>query len=107
MDSRHAPQVIEEVNWGLYVWETPDGRWVADEDYNVLNISSQKGDIRRIQILADAARACGIEDGSAVFLAGHRQIDDEEFEIQRQRLRFGLVPDEQDVGVLLDEINGG
>lgn len=107
MTSKHAPKIVEEVPWGLYVWEMPNGQWIGDAEGNFLNIKSMKGDVKKIQALAQAARECGVEDGSPVFLPGHRQIDDEEWTIQRQRLAFGLVPDEQDIGSLLDDLEYG
>lgn len=90
-------QIVEEVPWGVYVWEMPDGRWIGDDEGNFLNIASMKGDKRRIQQLKDAVRSYGITEGSPFYLSGHRQVNDEEFEEQKRRMAFGLVPDELDV----------
>jgi len=46
----------------------------------------------------------GITEGEPVFFAGHRKIDDEEYEVQRERARLGLVPDTEDVGSLIDDL---
>jgi hypothetical protein len=90
-------QIVEEVAYGVYVWEMPDGRWIGDDDGNFLNIPAMKGDRKRMQQLKDTVRSYGITEGKPYFLAGHRQVTDEEFEYQKQRMAFGLVPDELDV----------
>jgi hypothetical protein len=89
--------VIDEVPYGIYVWEMPDGKVVKNENGDFLNIASTRGDLRRMTALAEAARSFGITEGKPLFLPGARQIDDEEYEKQKQRLAWGLVPDEDDV----------
>jgi hypothetical protein len=86
-------QVIEETTLGIYVWEMPDGRWIGDDDGNFLSITSKKGNRSRMAALADAVRHYGIQEGQPKFLSGRRKIDDEEFEYQNQRLKWGLTPD--------------
>jgi len=93
---------IDEVNWGLYAWMMPDETLVMDEEGGYLSIPSLKGDIRQIKKLKDAAKHYGLEEGHPVFFAGHRPVDDEELEIQRQRLELGLVPDVQDTPAMLE-----
>jgi hypothetical protein len=94
----------EESTLGIYVWEMPDGRWVGDDDGNFLSITSKKGNKNRIDLLADAVRNFGITDGQPKFLSGRRKIDDEEFEYQQQRLKWGLTPDPLDIGAYKDEM---
>ena len=96
--------VVDEVNWGLYIWQMPDGKVVMDEEGAYLSIPSLKGDIRQIKKLKDVAKSYGLGDGHPVFFAGHRPVDDEELEIQKQRMELGLVPDEQDIPAMLDYI---
>jgi hypothetical protein len=93
-----------ETTLGVYVWEMPDGRWIGDDEGNFLSIPSKIGDRGRIDLLAQAVRHYGIEEGKPKFLEGSRQIDDEEFEYQKQRLRWGLTPDPLDIGVYKDEM---
>lgn len=93
-----------ETTLGIYVWEMPDGRWIGDDDGNFLSITSKHGNKDRIELLAKAVRSHGIYDGQPKFLAGRRKIDDEEFEYQNQRLKWGLVPDPLDIGVYKDEM---
>ena len=96
--------VEEETRLGIYVWEMPDGRWIGDDDGNFLSITSMKSDKSRMDILASAVRSYGIYEGQPKFLSGRRKIDDEEFEHQRQRLEWGLVPDPLDIGNYKDEM---
>lgn len=101
---RKNQQVIEETILGIYVWEMPDGRWIGDDDGNFLSITSLKGDKVKQDLLAREVRTYGIYEGKPVFLSGRRKIDDEEYEYQRQRLEWGLVPDPLDIGVYKDEV---
>jgi hypothetical protein len=100
-------QVIEETNLGIYVWEMPDGRWIGDDDGNYLSVTSKKDNKQRIKLLADAVSSYGIYEGQPKFLSGRRKIDDEEFEYQQQRLKWGLTPDPLDIGVYKDSLKSG
>lgn len=100
-------RAVEETNIGVYVWELPDGRWVGDEDGNWMLIQAKKGDLKRIAQLQDAARSYGVEEGRPVFLSGHRPVDDETYEEQRQRMMLGLVPDKEDNFSQLDDLKYG
>jgi len=93
-----------ETRLGVYVWEMPDGRWIGDEDNSFLSIASMFGNKERIELLAKAVAHYGIEEGQPKFIEGSRQIDDEEFEYQKQRLRWGLTPDPLDIGVHKEEM---
>jgi hypothetical protein len=96
-------EILEETRLGIYVWEMPDGRWIGDDDGNYLSITSMKGNRQRIDLLAKAVAHYGIYEGKPLFLSGRRKIDDEEFEYQKQRLEWGLVPDPLDIGNYKDE----
>lgn len=98
---------VEETDIGIYVWEMPDGRWVGDDEGHFMLIQSRKGDRKRINQLADAARAHGIEEGGPVFVSGKRPVTDEQYEEQRQRMMFGLTPDPEDSFAQLDELKYG
>lgn len=93
-----------ETDLGIYVWEMPDGRWIGDDAGNYLSITSKRGNRDRIETLAKAVRSYGIYEGNPLFLEGRRKIDDEEFEYQQQRLKWGLTPDPLDIGVYKDEM---
>lgn len=96
-------EVIEEVPYGLYVWETPEGWVVQDDDANVMNVFAMKGDVRAIDALRQAAAYYGFPEGRPVFWSGRRRIDDEELEHQVQRQKWGLEPDPMNYAALVDE----
>ncbi len=102
--SKSKITVIDETEFGLYLWETQDGKLVCDEDANYLNIPSVKGDKKKIKLLELAAKDCGIIGGKAVFFSGNRRVTDEEYEHQRQRMEWGLIPDELDYGAAREEV---
>lgn len=96
-------RVVDEAAYGVYVWEMPDGKLVGDDEGNWLCINSMKGDLKRINELTEAARHHGIMLGKPLFLAGNRKVSDEEYEYQKQRQAFGLIPDENDIPALVSE----
>lgn len=100
-------QVIEETVLGIYVWEMPDGRWIGDDDGNFLSVASTKGNKSKIDLIAKEVRSYGIYEGSPKFLSGRRKIDDEEFEHQNERLKWGLTPDPLDIGVYKETFKKG
>jgi hypothetical protein len=95
---------VEETDYGLYLWEMPDGSLVADDQKNFLNIPAKKNDGEKIKLLVDTVKSFGIHEGRAVFWSGHRRVTDEEFEYQKQRMEWGLIPDELDYGAARDEL---
>lgn len=102
-------QIVDDPNvrHGVWIWEMPDGSCVMDEDRNFLLTIGYKGDVSAAFELAKAVRSYGITEGRPIFLAGQRPIDDEEYARQKFRMSLGLVPDEQDVGALNDELRNG
>jgi hypothetical protein len=95
---------VEEVNYGLYVWQMPDESVVMDEDGNYLSIKSMRGDIRQIKKLKQAAKNYGIDEGKPIFFSGHRQVTDEELQEQKQRAELGLVPDPRDLPAMIEYV---
>lgn len=95
---------VEEVNWGIYVWQMPDGSVVRDEDDNTLSIPSMRGDIRQIKKLKDTAKFYGLEEGHPLFFSGHRQVTEDELEEQKSRAEMGLVPDPQDLPAMMEYV---
>lgn len=94
---------VSETNVGIYVWRLPDGSYLAD-GIDILSIESVRGDIQKMAAISKAASYYGYPDGSPEFQEGYRKISDEEFLIQLDRAKKGLVPDKQDVGNYKDEI---
>ena len=93
-------QVIEKkYNWGLYVYKKSNGSWFTDGDGNVLNIESMRNDLSKIAELKQAAKYYGDEgDGEAVFVPGLTRITDEEYSVQKDRMKQGLIPSMNDLG---------
>lgn len=95
---------VEEVPYGMYVWQTPDGEVLADSDGNFMNVFCTKGNRKAIAALADAARHYGFPEGKAVWWSGKRRITDEELQEQETREKLGLTPDPMDFGAIRDEL---
>lgn len=93
---------VDEVNWGMYMWQMPDDSLVMDDEGAYLSIPSIKGDIRQIQKLKIAARNYGVGEGKPIFFSGHRPVTDEELSEQRSRMDMGLVPDPQDLPAMME-----
>ena len=102
--SKMKVQQVEEVSYGLYLWQMPDNSIVTDEDGNYLNVAAMKGDVRKINALRQAAKSYGLEEGQPVWFSGHRQITDEEYHDQKERLEWGLIPDELDVPAIKEDL---
>lgn len=96
--------IVEESQFGLYVWVTEQGGVVMDEDGNYLNIPAMKGDQARIELLRQAAKDYGVDGGSPRFFSGYRRVTDEEREYQEKRLALGLIPDELDLPAFQEEL---
>lgn len=88
----------------MYVWRTPDGEVLGDDDGNVMNVFCIKGDRKALAALADAARHYGHPEGEPVWWSGKRRVTDEELEEQEMRGRMGLTPDPLDYGAIKDEM---
>jgi len=96
---------IEEVSYGLYLWQMPDGRLVMDDDGNYMNIAAIKGDVKRINELKRFAKEFDLEEGQPVWFSAHRQVTEDEYEEQKQRMEWGLIPDELDVPAIKEDLD--
>lgn len=97
-------QFVDEYSFGIYVWELSDGSVLGDGDGHIMNVFGTRNDRRAINAITQAAKSYGFPDGKPVFWQGKRPITDEEYEEQRMREKFGLVPDPLDYGAINDEI---
>lgn len=97
-------QVVEEVPYGMYVWECADGEVLGDGDGNIMNVFCMKGDLRAIQALTNEARNLGFPDGRPVWWTGKRRVTDEELQEQETREKLGLIADPMDYGAIKDEM---
>lgn len=87
---------VKDRPWGIYVWEGPNGGYLADEDGNLFCIESKENDLARMSLLAREARAMGYPDGKPVWKHGYRKISEEEYDLQMERLERGQTPDPAD-----------
>lgn len=87
-------------DWGLYFWRLPNGHLFKDEDGNLLNIPSMRGDLSKMAELRKAAAYYGQPEGEAWFYAGIKRATDEEYSEQKQRLKEGLLPNLNDLGAV-------
>ena len=76
---------VEEVPYGTYVWQMPDGKIVADENGNYMCIFATKGSVSKINALREMAKSYGLEDGKPMWISGARPVSDEEYAEQKQR----------------------
>lgn len=97
-------QIIEEVPYGMYVWECSDGEVLGDDEGNVMNVFCMKGDRKAIDAITQAARHYGFPDGKAVWWSGKRPITDEELQEQQTREKLGMIADPLDYGAIRDEM---
>ena len=95
---------VEEVNYGVYLWQMPDESIVTDENGNYMCIYAIKGDTAKIAELRRFAKEYGVEEGKPFWQSGHRPVSDEEYQLQKQRLEWGLVADEWDIPALKEDL---
>ena len=93
-------------DWGLYVWKTPNGRYVGDGHGNIMNIPAMRYDLAAIARLKQAAAFYGYVEGEAVFMPGVRRVSDMEYSEQKARLSAGMIPSETDYGAYYDAQKG-
>ncbi len=84
---------INESEYGLYVWEMPNGAVVANEDREYLSVASKVHDAKKMRQLEQAVRSFGITIGRAKFLPGRRKVTRSEWEDMNDRMNSGLIPD--------------
>ena len=85
-------QVVKDnSNFGVYVWLLPEGGIFKDDDENVLNIPSEKGDLNKIIELRKVASHYGQQEGQAVFIPGIGRVTEEEYQEDKYRMNNGLL----------------
>lgn len=100
-------QVIQEVPWGMLVWQLPSGEFLVDDDGNFMHVFCNNINRKQMaaakEALTKAAAFYGHPEGKAIFWGGRRPINDEELEQQLARHAAGLVPDPLDIAAIRDE----
>lgn len=95
--------VEDQFAFGVYAWQMPDGK-VLGKDGDMLNIPSQKGDIRKMAMIREYVnKELGIFAGEPMFLPGVTRLTDAEHDGQMEQLLDGYVPS-MDFGSLRDDI---
>lgn len=101
-----ATVIPKMYDWGLYLWQLPDGHLFKDGEGNMLNIPAQRGDISKISELRQAAAHYGQPEGKPYFVAGLRRASEEEYSEQVDRMKSGLLPNLNDLGSVWDAQQG-
>lgn len=84
--------VQDKSNYGIYVWLLPEnGGIFKDDDDNVLNIPSMRGDIEKMAEIRKAAAYYGQPDGQPVFIPGIGRVTEEEYQEDKYRMDNGLL----------------
>ena len=94
--------VDENPGWGLYAWRKADGKLFMDEDHNLLNIPSRYGDLEKISQITKAAAHYGEPEGKPFFIPGVQRTTDDEYEVQKERMKVGLLPTMNDFNAVAD-----
>jgi len=85
-------QIVQDPsNYGIYVWLLPEGGIFKDDDDNILNIPSLRGDIEKMAELRKAASHYGQSEGQAVFIPGIGRVTEEEYQEDKYRMDNGLL----------------
>lgn len=100
VDKGTGQRALFGYEWGLYFWRLPDGHLFKDDDGNMLNIQSVKGDLSKMSELRKAAAYYGQPEGEPWFYAGANRATDEEYAEQKERLAAGLLPTMNDLGAV-------
>jgi hypothetical protein len=102
---KNKTSVVNEVPWGMYVWELPSGEVLGDGDGNIMNcfVWEAKDRPAAKTAITRAAKEYGFEEGTAVWWGGQRPIDDNELERQLERAEQGLTPDPLDIAAFNDD----
>jgi hypothetical protein len=95
--------IEDPFEFGVYAWQMPDGK-VLGKDGDMLNIPSQKGDIRKMSMIRQYVnKELGILLGEPVFLPGVTRLTETEHDDQMEQMLNGYVPS-MDLGSLRDDL---
>lgn len=88
----------EHVQWGLVLWQLPDGTYLKDDQGRELSagpcvIGNHKAEIN----MRHAVRSMGVKGGKPFWLPGFRKVSDNEWDDQMERLMDGKIPDAADL----------
>ena len=95
--------VENSASWGIYVWELDNGKVFGDSDGNVMNIPGRPFDIASMNKISAAAKHYGAPSGKPKFLPGVQRVSEAQYSEQRDRMKQGLIPSENDIGMWKEE----
>jgi hypothetical protein len=87
-----AKAVDDGANFGLYMWQFPDGSYLSDGEGNYLNLPGMRHDIAKMNSVQQTANYYGITEGKVVFMPGQTRVTDMEYEEDMQRFLEGNTP---------------
>jgi len=100
-------KLIDNVyEWGVYLWQLPNGHLFHDGSGSFLSIQAYKDDLEAIGKLRKAAAYHGQPDGKPWWQSGGRQVSESEYSEQVDRLKEGYIPSMNDLGAVLDAKRG-
>jgi hypothetical protein len=95
--------IEDPFEFGVYTWKMPDGKVLGHEG-NMLNVPSQRGDIRKMASLREYVnKELGILLGEPMFLPGVTRLTEDEHDDQMQQMMEGYVPS-MDLGSTRDDL---
>lgn len=90
---------VREVNYGVCLWEMPDGSYLGDGDNNFLSLDGLMGDFWVESKMRKAAIYWAGEEaamGRPAWMEGARKLTDSEYDDQKARMESGMIPDWED-----------
>lgn len=85
--------IPKNLPYGVLVWETREGHYLADGEGNYLSIEATPLDMedydRKCQKMGEAAAYYGYAAGRPVFLAGRKKVTHSEYEDQMEAMLDG------------------
>lgn len=87
-----------DLDWGVYLWQLPDGTYVQNDNGDYLVVGPCKVDnATAIRNMTAAAKSLGVKVGKPFFMPGFRRVSQSEWEDQMERLQEGKIPDPADL----------
>lgn len=89
-------RIVNDDGFGVCLWRMADGEFLGDEDNNLLSVQGKINDpILEANMRRSARMYVGEEAllGQPVWIPGARQVTEEEYEEQGERLKEGKIPD--------------
>jgi hypothetical protein len=76
-------------NWGVLVWQLPDGKILGNGHGDVLSMEAERGDLRAVKEMQQAAAYYGYPEGQTLFMPGRKKLTQSEWEDSMAMMRDG------------------